>query len=79
MTDAVAIGLQLAASAMTIVSAWRMGDKRISGPALGILSQVPWWSMMFYSGLWGLLPVNVAMSVIHIRNYLKWRKQLRDT
>jgi hypothetical protein len=71
----VTYGIQLAASAMTIMSSWAYGNKRTSGPALGLLSQIPWWSLMIYEGLWGLLPVNILMTAMHIRNFIKWRKE----
>jgi hypothetical protein len=48
------------------------------GPALGMLSQIPWWTLMVYEGLWGLLPVNVLFAGMHIRNLIKWRKEARS-
>jgi hypothetical protein len=31
---------------------------------------------MIHGGLWGLIPVNTAMLVIHVRNLIKWRKEI---
>lgn len=51
------------------------GNKSALGPWLGIAAQVPWWLIMVSGGLWGLLPVNGMMLVIHIRNLIKWRRE----
>lgn len=67
--------LQIAASALTILGSWLYGSKRLSGPLIGILSQVPWWLLMVHESLWGLLPVNGMMLVIHTRNLIKWRRE----
>jgi hypothetical protein len=40
---------------------------------LGLAAQVPWWIIMFQSELWGLIPINASMLVIHVRNLWKWR------
>ncbi|UGA46822.1 hypothetical protein HU230_0012565 [Bradyrhizobium quebecense] len=66
--------LQSLASLTTITGMWLYGSKSLWGPRVGLIGQVFWWSIMFQSGLWGLLPVNIAMFVIHGRAYLKWRK-----
>jgi hypothetical protein len=73
--DWTALAIQSAASITTIASSWAYGSKRSIGPYLGILSQAPWWTLMVYEGLWGLLPVNGMMLVIHIRNYVSWKRE----
>lgn len=70
--------IQVLASIATIASSWFYGSKRTVGPYLGLASQVPWWSLMIYSGLWGLLPVNIMMVVIHTRNVIKWRRDAQQ-
>jgi hypothetical protein len=68
-----AMAIQLAASASTIVGSWLYGNKSVYGPALGVVSQVFWWTIMFQGELWGLLPVNIVMLIIHVRNFRKWK------
>jgi hypothetical protein len=51
------------------------GNKTLWGPAVGIAAQVPWWLIMYQSSLWGLLPVNTMMLVIHVRNLWKWKRE----
>lgn len=67
--------IQLLASVTAGASSWAYGNKWTSGPLLGIASQIPWWSLMFYEGLWGLLPANILFAGMHIRNFIKWRKE----
>jgi hypothetical protein len=42
---------------------------------IGIAAQVPWWIILFKGSLWGLVPVNTMMLVIHVRNLWKWTKE----
>jgi hypothetical protein len=67
------VPIQLLASALTLTATYCYGNKSALGPWLGITSQVPWNIIMIHGGLWGLIPVNTAMLVIHIRNLIKWR------
>lgn len=66
---------QLAASSLTIAGTYYYGNKSKLGPWIGIVSQVPWWLIMFTGSLWGLMPVNVMMFVLHVRNLMKWNKE----
>lgn len=63
---------QLSASALTLAGSWLYGNKSLGGPVFGIAAQVPWWVIMYQQSLWGLLPVNIMMLVIHVRNLSKW-------
>lgn len=69
-----ALLIQLSASALTMLSSWFYDNKSTLGPIIGIVSQVPWWTIMFEGSLWGLLPVNAAMLGLHIRNLWKWSR-----
>jgi hypothetical protein len=69
------LAFQIAASAMTILGSWLYGSKSLWGPAISVLSQVPWWLLMVHESLWGLLPVNAMMLVIHTRNFIRWKHE----
>jgi hypothetical protein len=69
------LATQLSASALTIAGTYFYGNKTIAGPMLGIAAQVPWWLVMYESSLWGLLPVNAMMLLLHVRNLHKWLRQ----
>lgn len=70
--------LQLLASTATIASSWAYGNKWLSGPSIGLVAQVPWYAMMIHDGLWGLLPVNAVMTILHARNLLKWWREAKQ-
>jgi hypothetical protein len=69
------LAVQLAASVLTISAQWLYGNKTIYGPLVGLLGQVAWWTLMYEGSLWGLLPANVLMVAIHVRNLIKWKKE----
>jgi hypothetical protein len=71
----ISFALQCAATVTTFLAMWRMGDRSLSGPLWGIASQVPWFALVFHDGLWGLLPINLAMAFIHTRNFIKWKRE----
>jgi hypothetical protein len=66
---------QLSASALSIAGTYFYGNKTMAGPMFGIAAQVPWWLIMYEGSLWGLLPVNAVMLVLHARNLWKWLRQ----
>lgn len=67
--------VQILASVTTLISMWSYGSKSVYGPLLAIVGQGFWWAIMIQSSLWGLLPLNVAMAFVHIRNLIKWRRE----
>ena len=69
------LATQLSASALSIAGTYFYGNKTMAGPMLGIAAQVPWWLIMYEGSLWGLLPVNTVMLVLHARNLWKWVRQ----
>ena len=66
--------IQLAASVLSISGQWAYGNRSKWGPALGLAAQVPWWVIMIHGSLWGLIPINVSMAIVHIRNLWLWIK-----
>ena len=69
------LALQLAATIMTFVTMWQMGNRSIVGPIWGLASQVVWAAMVIANGLWGLAPTVVVLAFIHARNLRKWRRE----
>lgn len=67
------------ASIVTIASVWQYGNNSIYGPYLGLFSQIFWWSMMYVDSLWGLLPINIILLIMHIRNLNKIKENNETT
>lgn len=70
-----ALAWQIAASIGTLCSMWQMGNKHVTGPIFGLLSQVAWFGMIWTNQLWGIVPITVAMVFIHARNLRKWLRE----
>jgi nicotinamide riboside transporter PnuC len=66
---------ELLASLFTIAQFWYYGNISKWGPIAGLIAAAAWWVLTFYSGLWGLVPLNAVATVLHIRNLYKWRKE----
>lgn len=72
--DYTSLALQLFASVVTLWGIWEMGNKRLRGPALALVSDLAFLVLDIYAHLWGLLPFCAVLFVFHIRNLIKWRR-----
>jgi hypothetical protein len=39
---------------------------------LGMINQVLWLAWILVMGAWGLLPMNLALWAVYLRNHLRW-------
>ena len=67
--------LELAASLAAITTVWIYGNRSRNAPIIGILGLVLWWWLTISQEMWGLVPLNVVMLVVHIRNYIRMRRE----
>ena len=58
----------------TIVMNIMVGNKHRRSWALGLVGQVLWLVWIILVEAWGLIPLNLALWVIYIRNHIKWKK-----
>lgn len=59
-------------STITIFSLVWVGNKRPSGWLLCALSQIIWLGWIVSTKNWGFLPMNLALTLVYVRNYRKW-------
>lgn len=59
-------------SAITITSMWLAGSKWRWTWMLTLANQALWLTWIISIRAWGLLPMNLAMIVVAIRNHRKW-------
>lgn len=60
-------------SALTILTMWLAGDRHRLAWWVGLANQALWLGYIIDRGEWGLLPMNLAMWAVCLRNALKWR------
>jgi hypothetical protein len=73
--DAFSLVLQGVACATTFSAMWLMGNKKTIGPALGVLSDIFFFAVNVYAGLWLCAAFCATLTVVHVRNFLKWRRE----
>lgn len=56
---------------------WLTGNKSPSAWSLGLFNQILWASLMIHAKLWGLLPISIFLTITYIRNYFKWKKEIK--
>jgi hypothetical protein len=64
--------LPLLISCLTIFMMWQAGNRKRLGWLFGTGCQALWLVFILTTQTWGLIPLNVAMWFITIRNYRKW-------
>jgi len=74
MKDLIVLIVPWLTSAVAISMMWMTGNKDRRGWALSLFSQVLWLVFIITSKTWGLLPLNIAMWYLSIRNFIKWSK-----
>ena len=67
--------IELAASFAAIITVWIYGNRSRKAPVVGMLGQILWWWLTISQSMWGLIPLNVVMLIIHVRNYIKMKRE----
>ena len=67
--------LELAASFAAITTVWIYGNRSRNAPIIGVLGQILWWWLTISQEMWGLVPLNVVMLFVHIRNYIRMKRE----
>lgn len=71
--------LSLLTSVGTITVMWLAGRKDWRAWVLGLANQVLWVTLIVVSGLWGLMPLSVAITFIYSKNLIAWRREAYGT
>lgn len=61
-------------SAVTIVEAWLAGNRWRYVWLLALFNCALWTWWTFLSRQWGMMPLNLFMAIIAIRNHIKWNE-----
>lgn len=63
---------------MSVITLWMMfwaGNKHPKAWLVGIFNQALWLGWIIYTESWGLIPMNIGMWVICLRNHIKWKSE----
>ena len=66
--------LELTTSGLTLLTMWALAEKKRWGFKVGLLNQVCWLSITVMEGVWGLLPLTVAITWIYWKGLRKWKE-----
>jgi hypothetical protein len=72
MKEIITIYLPYLMSAITIYTMFLAGDKKKGAWVVGLINQIFWFTWVFTTQNWGLLPMTIAITIVYFRNYLKW-------
>ena len=60
-------------SCITCYQSFLVGNRDNRGWILAMCNQALWSIWVVGSATWGFVPLNIALWIIYIRNYRKWR------
>ncbi len=60
-------------SSLTITHVWLVGNKSLKGWVIALFNQLLWLTWVLVSQTWGLIPLNLVLTAMYLRNYLKWQ------
>lgn len=60
---------------VTLIGVYFTGKKRWFGQAIQFISQIFWAALIVQRGLWGLVPLEVALFYLYARNTWIWYKE----
>lgn len=69
---------QVFVSSMNIATMWMAGNKHKDTWLFAIGTQLSWLVLIVWQHLWGILPFNLFMWYISIRNHIKWRREHKE-
>ena len=59
-------------SGLTIWMTFEVGNKDKNAWLLGLVGQFGWFLFTFLYESWGLLPLNIVLTILYIKNHIKW-------
>lgn len=73
MTHTIVVYLPWLLSAITIWMTLLAGNMSRMAWPVGMANQALWLVWILASSNWGMLPMNIALTVVCWRNYVKWK------
>lgn len=58
---------------LTLLSIWLVGRRERIGWGVSLLSQLPWFWVIWSKEAWGLIPLQMGLCVLALYNWFTWR------
>jgi hypothetical protein len=62
---------------LTVVATWLIGNKSVWGQRISVVNNIGWWIYIVAFQHWGLVPMEVFLTVVVVRNWIKWEKEAK--
>ena len=62
-------------SVLTVTTYWAIGNRAWWCWHLGLFTQGVWFIWIPLSGVWGLLPTAIFLTLVQTRNAIKWQRE----
>jgi len=63
------------AGSLELLGVWMIGNLQRKGFVVCLSCNAMWILVAMQSGVYGLIPVSIAMAFVNTRNYRRWAKQ----
>ena len=69
--------VELVVSLLTLVGIYLCGRMKTSGWVVLLWAQAAWWVYVIFYGAYGLVPLNVGLTILYAWNSIKWKDRGR--
>lgn len=74
MVEAIRVYLPWLLSAITIWMTMLAGNVHRHAWLVGLFGQALWLVWIVTTETWGLIPLNIALWIVYLRNHMKWKR-----
>ena len=60
---------------LTVLATWLIGNKSKWGQRISALANIGWWIYIVVFQHWGLVPMEVFLTIVIVRNLIKWERE----
>lgn len=69
------LAYELFVSACTLFGLYLIGHKSRWAPHFGLFNNVLWWILVFWKGLYGIIPLQLGSLILTIRMLILWKDE----
>jgi hypothetical protein len=73
------VALSAIAAVFTLTGLWLTGNRSLAAPIIGMINFIPWTLFAYVTEAWPLIPMNMVITMLHLRTFIKWRRHGSST